>query len=148
MKTTTMMILAAGFALGGCATVDQYGATSKQNVVDKQGNVAGYKQLLRNERTGEVAAQVRLFTPIRNDVGDLIGYEEQTQDGAIIRDLDGRQVGHRFQDARSRGTNVRSKGNTVIIGALYSRPVVAEADLPAAAQLVASLSPRDLRAIR
>jgi len=148
MKTTTMMILAAGFALGGCATVDQYGATNRQKLVDKQGNVAGYKQQLRNERTGEVAAQVRLFTPIHNEVGDLVGYEEQTPDGAIIRDLDGRQVGHRFIDARSRGTNTRNKGITVIIGSLYSKPVVAEDELPIASRLVASLSGRDLRAIR
>ena len=129
------------------ATVDQYGASSRQNVVDAQGNVAGFKQLLRNERTGEVAAQVRMYTPIHNEVGDLVGYEEQTQDGAIIRDLNGRQVGARFHDARSRGTNTRNKGITVIIGALYSRPVLTEQSTPAA-QLVASLSPRDLRAIR
>src|SRR6185295_15114762 len=101
-----------------------------------------------NERTGEVAAQVRLFTPIHNDIGDLIGLEEQTPDGAIIRDLEGRQVGARFQDARSRGTNVRNKGITVIIGSLYSRPVIAEKELPIASRLVASLSGRDLRAIR
>jgi hypothetical protein len=148
MKNTIWVLAAAAFALGGCTTVDQYGASSRQNVVDAQGNVAGYKQLLRNERTGEVAAQVRMYTPIRNEVGDLVGYEEQTQDGAIIRDLDGRQVGARFQDMRSRGTNTRSKGITVIIGSLYSRPVVAEPEMPIASRLVASLSARDLRAIR
>ena len=148
MTIRTLVILAAGFALSGCATVNEFGSTGKQNVTDAQGNVAGFKQLLRNERTGEVAAQVRMFAPIHNDVGDLIGYEEHTQDGAIIRDLDGRQVGARFQDARSRGTNARSKGITVIIGALYSRPVVTEPETPVASRLVASLSAADLRAIR
>jgi hypothetical protein len=148
MMARTLVILAAGFAIGGCATVNELGSSGRQNVTDAQGNVAGFKQLLRNERTGEVAAQVRMFTPIHNDFGDLIGYEEQTQDGAIIRDLDGRQIGARFQDARSRGTNTRTRGITVIIGSLYSRPVVAEAATPAAPHLVALFSARDLRAVR
>src|SRR5258706_5052515 len=147
MTIRTLVILAAGFALSGCATVNEFGSTGKQNVTDAQGNVAGFKQLLRNERTGEVAAQVRMFAPIHNDVGDLIGYEEQTQDGALIRDLDGRQVGARFHDLRSRSTNARNKGVTVIIGSLYSRPVLAGAATPAAPHLVALLSARDLRAV-
>ena len=148
MTTKTLVILAAGFAISGCASVNEFGATGKQNVTDAQGNVAGYKQILRNESTGEVAAQVRMFTPIHNDVGDLIGYEEQTQDGALIRDLNGRQVGARFVDMRSRSTNARNKGVTVIIGSLYSRPVLTEEATPATLQLVASLSARDLRAVR
>ena len=145
---TRALVLAAGLALGGCATVNEFGTSGRQNVVDAQGNVAGYKQMLRNKRTGEVAAQVRMFTPIHNDVGDLVGYEEQTQDGAIIRDLNGRQVGARFQDIRSRSSNSRSRGITVIIGTLYSRPVVADLTLPMGAQLVAALSVDDLSAIR
>ena len=46
------------------------------------------------------------------------------------------------------GTNARSKGITVIIGALYTRPVVAEPTLPMTSRLVASLSAAELRAIR
>ena len=141
-------VLAAGVALGGCATIDEYGASGRQQVMDTQGNVAGYKQQLRNKRTGEVAVQVRLFAPILNDGGELVGYEEQTQDGGIIRDLAGRRVGARFSDMRSRGTNSRSRGITVIIGSLDTRRVVTETTLPAPLRLVASLSAADLRAIR
>lgn len=142
------LILAAGFAIGGCASLDDYGHVGRQNVTDAQGNVAGFKQMLRNERTGEVAALVRLFKPIRNQSGELVGYEETTHDGAIIRDLDGRQVGGRFSDLRSRATNARSRGVTIIIGALNARPVVAVPTYPLPGQLVASLTAAELRAIR
>jgi hypothetical protein len=142
------LILAASLALGGCATVDEYGSFGRQHVTDEHGNVAGYKQQLRNKRTGEVAAQVRLFTPIHNDGGELVGYEEQTADGAIIRDLGGRRVGARFNDMRSRNTNTRSRGITVIIGSLDSRRVVTESTPPTSLKLLAVLSAADLGAIR
>ena len=143
-----VLILLAGIAIGGCSTLNEYGSVGRQNVTDEEGNVAGFKQLLHNQRTGEIAAQVRLFTPIRDESGDLVGYEEQTQDGAIIRDLDGRQVGARFNDLRSRSTNARSKGITVIMGSLDNRRVVTKAAAPAKSKIVASLSAADLRAIR
>ncbi len=145
---TRVLILTASFAIGGCSTLDEYGSVGRQNVTDAEGNVAGFKQLLHNQRTGEVAAQVRLFTPIQDGSGELVGYEEQTQDGAIIRDLEGRQVGARFNDLRSRSTNARSKGITVIIGSLDSRRVVTEVKAPPNSKFVASLSAADLRAIR
>ena len=141
--TKTALLLAASFAVVGCSTLEDFRSVGMENVTDAEGNVAGFKQMLRDRRTGEIAAQVKHFTPIRNDKGELVGYEEPTPGGALIRDLAGRQVGARFSDLRSRSTNMRSNGITVILGSLDSRRVVADS-----AAIAASLSAADLRAIR
>ena len=46
----------------------------------------GYKEMMQNRETGEVYALVNLFRPVRDNAGDVIGYEEDTRDGAVIRD--------------------------------------------------------------
>ena len=138
---TKALIVAACFAIGGCATMSDV-ATSvrKETLRNEQGHVIGYKDMLRNERTGEVLAQVSLYTPMRDESGEIVGYEEKAKDGAIIRDLNGRAIGSRFTDLRSR------KSLTIVF-----RP--ADAPLVAAAQpkiweLMASLSASDLRRIQ
>lgn len=143
---TRTLILAACFAIGGCSTMAEYGSVRKEGLRNDQGHLIGYKELLRNERTGEVMAQIALFTPMRGASGEIIGYEEPARDGAIIRDLEGRNIGGRFSDLRSRGTNAKSKGLTIVF-----RP--ADAPQVAAAQpriwdLIASLSRSDLRRIQ
>src|SRR5262245_41040163 len=100
--------LAALFAAGGCTTLTDYGSVRKESLRNEQGHVIGYKELLRSETTGEVIAQVAMFTPLRDAEGALIGYEEHARDGAIIRDLGGRTIGGRFADLRSRGTNAKN----------------------------------------
>jgi hypothetical protein len=139
-----MFILAAALATAGCATSPDFRSTARQALKNDQGHVIGYKNMLRDRRTGEVSAQVALFAPIRNDAGEVIGYEEQTRSGgAIIRDLQGHAIGGRFVDLRSRQTNARSRGVTIVIGSLDSRRVVARQE-----QFVAALSAEDLRALR
>lgn len=145
---TRTLIIAASFALGGCATTGDFGPVGTQQMKNSDGHVVGYKQMMRNKQTGEVLAQVRLFTPIRNDNGELIGYEEHSNEGAIIRDLDGRRIGVRFNDLRSRSTNMRSKGVTLIFGSLDSRRVVTDETTSGVPRPVASLSAADLGALR
>lgn len=145
---TRILILAASFAIGGCAAVPEYGSLGKQALRNEQGHVIGYKDLLRDRRTDEVSARVALFTPMLDESGEVIGYEEQARGGAIIRDLAGRQIGGRFSDLRSRQTNSRSRGVTIVIGSLDSRRAVARPAAPALAQLMASLSAADLRSLR
>jgi len=139
------LIVAAAVLLGGCSTLTDMGVVRKEGLRDEQGNLIGYKQLLRNQATGEVMAQVALFTPIRDDDGDLIGFEEQTKDGAIIRDLTGRPIGTRFADLRSRNTNAKSKGITIVFRPAETQIAVAE---PKVLDLMASLSASDLRRIQ
>jgi hypothetical protein len=71
----TLMIVAASLAIGGCSTLTEFGSVRKESVRNEQGHVIGYKELLRNQQTGEVVAQVALFTPVRDGNGELVGYE-------------------------------------------------------------------------
>jgi hypothetical protein len=144
--TTKTLILAACFAIGGCSTMTDYGVVRKEGLRNDQGHVIGYKEMLRNERTGEVMAQIALFTPVRSETGDVIGYEEQAKDGAIIRDLNGRSIGGRFSDLRSRGTNARNRGLTIVFRAADAQQVAVAQ--PKLWELMASLSASDLRRIQ
>ena len=148
--TIRVLVLAACFAAvfssGGCSTLSDYGSVRKESLRNEQGHVVGYKEMLRNQRTGEVIAQVQLYTALRSDSGELIGYEEHARDGAIIRDIDGRVIGGRFADLRSRGTNVKNRGLMIVM-----RPADAQklaVSEPKIWQLMASLSASDLRRIQ
>ena len=135
------LILAACFAIGGCTTMSDFGASvRKESLRNDQGHVIGYKDMLRNEQTGEVLAQVMLYTPVRGDNGEIVGYEEQNRGGAVIRDLNGRAIGTKFTDLRSR------KSLTIVMRPADA-PVVAVAQ-PKIWQLMASLSNSDLRRIQ
>ena len=135
------LILAACFAIGGCSTMSDFGTSMrKESLRNDQGHVIGYKDMLRNQQTGEVLAQVSLYTHMRNDSGEIVGYEEQSRGGAIIRDLDGRSIGSRFSDLRSR------KSMTIVMRPADA-PVVAVAQ-PKIWELMASLSISDLRRIQ
>ena len=146
MRFSTVIIAAGLLLLGGCSTLTDYGLVRKEGLRNDQGHLIGYKQLMRNERTGEVVAQVSLFTPMTGEGGELIGYEERARDGAIIRDLNGRPIGTRFADLRSRSTNAKNKGITIVFRQADA-PVVAVAK-PQILELMASLSASDLRRIQ
>src|SRR5690349_10822281 len=97
-----VVLVAASLLMGGCSTLSDLGVVRKEGLRNEEGHLVGYKQLMRNDRTGEVIAQVQMFTPVRGADGSLVGYEEQVRDGAVIRDVNGRPVGNRFADLRSR----------------------------------------------
>lgn len=146
MFARVLMITAASLAIGGCSTVAEYGSVRKESLVNEQGHVVGYKEMLRNAATGEILAQVAYFRPVQGEGGELIGYEEQTKDGALIRDLNGRAIGTRWSDLRSRSTNSRSRGITIVFRPADATPV---ASAPAKMlDLMASLSASELRRIQ
>ena len=139
--TTRALIIAACFAIGGCTTMSDFGTSMrKESLRNDQGHVIGYKDMVRNERTGEVLAQISLYTPMRSESGEVVGYEEQSRGGAIIRDLNGRSIGSRFSDLRSR------KSLTIVFRPADA-PQVAVAR-PKLWELMASLSASDLRRIQ
>lgn len=146
--TNKALIVAACVALGGCTTLTDFGVSvRKDRLTNEQGHVIGYKELLRNAQTGEVIAQVAMYTPVFASSGELMGYEEHARDGgAIIRDLDGRVIGSRFTDLRSRSTNAKSKGVMVVFRPADA-PVLAVTQ-PKIWELMASLSASDLRRIQ
>ena len=139
-RVLTMLLVAAGLAAGGCTTLTDYGSVRKEALRNDQGHVIGHKELLRNEQTGEVIAQVSLYAPMLDNSGALIGYEEQARGGAIIRDLDGRTIGSKFSDLRSR------KSMTIVMRPADSQQMAAAQ--PKIWQLMASLSASDLRRIQ
>jgi len=144
---TRVLIVAACFAIGGCTTMSEFSTSvRKESLRNEQGHVIGYKDMRRNEKTGEVLAQVSLYTPMLDDNGEIVGYEEQTRDGAIVRDLYGRGIGARFADLRSRGTNAKSRGLLIVIRPADA-PQVAVAR-PRIWDLLASFSASDLRRIQ
>lgn len=142
------LLLAATFAIGGCSTLTDYGPVSKRTLKDDQGHVIGYKQLLRNERTGEVVAQVSLFSPIVGDSGSVVAYEERTRGGAIIRDIYGNGIGGHFSDTRSKGFTliVRARGFDQALDA--ENLAWARREAPGMMEILASLSDKDLNRIR
>src|SRR5215510_12521499 len=93
-----LLVVAAGLLASGCTTLTDYGSVRKEALRNDQGHVIGYKEMLRNERTGEVMAHATLYTPLYDDAGAIVGYEEQARDGTIIRDLNGMGIGGRFAD--------------------------------------------------
>jgi hypothetical protein len=66
-------------------------------------------------RTGEEFEQVVNYVPRFDQKGALIGYEEPAPRWSILRSLDGRRVGVRYSDLRSRGTNPGGEGLSVIV---------------------------------
>lgn len=141
---TRVLILAASLAAllasGGCTTLTDYGSVRKESLRNEQGHVIGTKEMLRNEHTGEVIAQVSLYTPLFDDAGALIGYVEQAKGGAIVRDVDGRSIGSKFADLRSR------KSLTIVFRPADAQQVALSQ--PKLWQLMASLSASDLRRVQ
>jgi hypothetical protein len=144
------LILAACFAAltgtGGCTTLTDFGSVRKESLRNDQGHVIGYKEMLRNERTGEVVAHVSLYVPVRDETGAVVAFEEQAKDGSIIRNLDGRAIGGRFADLRSRGTNAKNKGLMIVMRPADAQQVAVSQ--PKLWDLMASLSASDLRRIQ
>jgi hypothetical protein len=138
---TKALIVAACFAIGGCTTMSDFGTSVRTETLrNEQGHVIGYKNMLRNDQTGEVLAQVSLYTAIRSESGEIVGYEEQARGGAIIRDLGGRSIGSKFSDLRSR------KSLTIVFRPADA-PLVAYTQ-PKIWELMASLKASDLRRIQ
>ena len=110
-RTRTMLIAAAALALAGCATQqDKYSSVRKDLVKDDSGHVIGERETLRNERTGETIDNVDVFVVLLDPEGKLVGYEQRVREGSIVRDVDGRPIGVRYVDLRSRGSNPRAGG--------------------------------------
>src|SRR4051812_36102427 len=97
--------------LAACSTVEyKYVGSGRELIRNDEGHVVGQKEMLHDESTGERFEQVTYFTPRRDANGKIIGYAETLAPGVVLRDLNGRRVGVRYDDLRSRGTNPRSDG--------------------------------------
>lgn len=113
------MILALGLAAGGCTSME-YQELGTQVLRNSQGHVIGMKEVLCECDSGEQFSRVSLFTPRVDSSGSIVGYEEAIKGGTVVlRDLDGRRIGGRYIDLRSRATNPNNKGLTIVF---HSKP--------------------------
>src|SRR5436190_10395114 len=78
-KVLAIAMVAASFLAGGCTTLTDYGSVRKEALRNEQGHVVGYKEMLRNDRTGEVIAQVSMYQPLLDNNGSVMGYEEHAK---------------------------------------------------------------------
>jgi hypothetical protein len=115
MKTTA--VLALSLLAVACTKAVEYRYTGggQELLKNDMGHVIGQREMLRDPTTGEQFEHVTYFTPRRDTNGKIVGYEEPLPPGVVVRDLQGRRVGVRYTDLRSRGTNPRSDGVTVIV---------------------------------
>ena len=116
-SAAAVLVLALGLASGGCSLLSEYRTVHKEGVTNERGHLVGHREVLRYNGSDERVLRVSLYTPRLNDDGAVIGYEERTRSGGIIRDLQGNHIGNRFKDLRSRGTNPDSAGVTVVFNA-------------------------------
>ncbi len=116
--TTTITILALVMLAAGCSTVElkPLGTEVLRNA---QGHVIGQKETLCDCRSGEKLARIALYLPRVDERGEVIGYEELVRGGSVLRDLNGRRIGGRWVDLRSRASNPYNKGLTILV---YSQP--------------------------
>jgi hypothetical protein len=53
-------------------------------------------------------------TPKLGERRRVVAYEERIKGGVILRDLNGKRIGARYVDLRSRGSNARNGGLTIV----------------------------------
>ena len=125
--TRTMLVLALSLIATGCSVMDTK-PVAREELQNAQGHVIGYKDLMRDERSGEELAQLTLFVPRLGEQGEIVGYEERVRGGTVLRDLNGKRIGARWLDVRSRGSNPQNKGLLILVrGKQTEQPAVGNA---------------------
>lgn len=122
LKRTTL-ILALGLAAGGCSMLDTK-QVGREDLRNAQGHVIGYKDMMRDARTGEELAQITLFVPRVGERGEVIGYEERVRGGSVLHDLNGKKIGGRWNDVRS------GKGLVIVVRGKESARTTTVAQAP------------------
>jgi hypothetical protein len=105
--TLTLSLLAA------CAG-PQLKPGGTQPLRNGDGHVIGHKQVLIDVRHGGELEEIVLYKPRFGAGGEIVGYEESVGEGAVLRDLDGRRIGMRQFDLRSRSSNPGNLGITTL----------------------------------
>ena len=113
---TIALLFALGLMASGCSVIEYQSSAQagREDLRNAQGHVIGYKDVVRDAGTGEEIAQISLFVP-RIENGQVVGYEERVRGGSVLRDLNGKRIGGRLVDSRSRGTNPQSKGLLIVV---------------------------------
>ena len=86
--------------LAGCAG-PQISTLATMTISNEQGHVIGRRDIVQNAETRETWSNYTLYSPVANDRGDVVAYEEQVSDGTIRYGLNGRKIGGHLKDLRS-----------------------------------------------
>ena len=113
MNYTRTAIFALALAAGGCSGLELK-PLGKEALKNAEGHVIGYVERLCDCGRGEELDRVVLYTPRLGESGKVVAYEERVKGGAVLRDVNGRRIGTRYVDLRSRGTNARNSGLTIV----------------------------------
>jgi hypothetical protein len=113
MKILRTTVLALALAAGGCSTLE-YEPLAQKPLKGSQGHVIGHVERLCDCGKGEELDRVVLYTPRLGERGKVVAYEERIKGGVILRDLNGKRIGSRYVDLRSRGSNARNSGLTIV----------------------------------
>jgi len=109
------LLLVPALVLFAACAGNEYRFVGSEPLKNEDGHIVGHKERLRDIKTGEEFEQVIEYTARRNEKGDIIGYEEPVREGILLRDINGRRVGVRYTDLRSRGSNPGNEGIQVQI---------------------------------
>ena len=113
MKLAKTIILGLALAAGGCSMMELK-PLGTETLKNSQGHVIGYRERLCDCAAGEEFDRVVLFAPRYSERGRVVAYEERVKGGAVLHDLNGRRIGNRWVDLRSRGSNAHSGGLTIV----------------------------------
>lgn len=133
----TITILAFVLAASGCSLLE-YKPLGKETLKNSQGHVIGYRERLCDCGAGEELDRVVLFTPRLGERGAVVAYEERIKGGVVLRDPSGKRIGSRYVDLRSRGSNARNSGLTIVF-------VPRESERLAAQQHIAQVTIEDIK---
>jgi len=125
----TALILALGLAAGGCSMLDPK-PVGREDLRNAQGHVIGYKDMMRDARTGEELAQITLFVPRVGERGEVVGYEERVRGGSVLHDLNGKRIGGSWHDVRS------GKGLVIVVRGKESPRATTVAQAPEIDELI------------
>lgn len=115
MERAKLVVPLAACLLVACADTVEYRYLGTEPIKNEKGHVVGHKELLKDTRTGEQVEQLTHHQPMHNETGEVVGYQEPTRAGMVIRNLEGRRIGARYTDLRSRGTNPNAEGVGITI---------------------------------
>jgi len=124
MKILKTTVLALALAAGGCST-PEFKPLGTEALKNSQGHVIGYVERLCDCGKGEELDRVVLYTPRLGERGKVVAYEERVKGGVILHDLNGKRIGSRYVDLRSRGSNARNSGLTIVFVPRESEPLAA-----------------------
>jgi hypothetical protein len=115
MNKRSALFSLAACLLAACAARAPIQPVGPQPITNDQGHVVGHREMLTDRRTGEQTEKVTYYVPRYDAQGAVVTYEEAVPDGVLIRAPDGRKIGVRYGDLRSRGTNTNREGVTVTV---------------------------------